>query len=327
MQKTNWSRTFATSPGYVDAKGGRRESVMSHDIRRVMPLRRRKSQKMPAKSKQIDQVKRKHFDDFIQTFGTPFASGGYGKLFRVEFSNDMRRQLGYFLSEKGSIIKLPGRLTKVAIKLQYHDPEDSFTETVTSWNQETEAHDALQHLDCVPNLYAAGRIGDVHITVMQYVDGTPLFAVPKSKDVYEKVEACFVQIWLAGWSHGDAHGGNILIANNGTRVYVIDFGMSVKLPERIRRDVKKAINEGQEAVHVYEALIQPYVDRSKRGEGFPWFNPNGKALKVYRQEAKWLAIKELQARYSTTSPSNMSTSTMVNSASPMSFSPSRSYSP
>ena len=106
MQTTNWSKNFALSPGYVDAKGTRASS-MSHDIRRTIPLRRRKLLDTSV-TQNDDRVKRDRFETFVKTFGDPFASGGFGKLFRVDFTNDMRRQFRYFLSgNNGSILKVP----------------------------------------------------------------------------------------------------------------------------------------------------------------------------------------------------------------------------
>lgn len=118
-----------------------------------------------------------------------------------------------------------------------------------------------------------------------------------------------VNLWLAGYVHGDAHSNNMLVTTTkqgSVHVYIVDFGMAVQMPSTIRRAVKRAIASGQDPIAVYDTIMQPWIDRYRSSQGYSYINPNGKALKIYRAEAKEVAARELRKR---SQRSNASTGT------------------
>jgi len=232
-------------------------------------------------------------------FGKPIASGKYGTVYAVKMTRDIRQKLKDLLrQDPKAYIRIPSRVSTVAVKIQTTAPVEvsnlyAHLDDLHKWRKEAKAHLELSHLACVPTLYAAGFLSStVFMTVMHMIEGSvTMTQTVLTQKMYRQAQNCISDIWRAGWSHADAHPGNLLVTNKG-KVYVIDFGESVQLPSTIRQQIKNAYKQRTDPITIYNTIIQPYVNSYKRAVGFKWYNPDGKAMKVYRA----LAQRELEAR-------------------------------
>lgn len=235
-------------------------------------------------------------EDFGRELGHPTYQGGNGSIWNVVMSSHVKRRLKSILSVAAdeTVVSWPKDHTQVAIKIQEYGGGLPFREQHAEWTNEVQAHESLHHFPFIPKLYLAATVGYYHITVMQHISGTPLHLANRVKpSVYQKIEHAIRQMWKEGYAHGDLHSYNILVTRLN-QVFIIDFGSVVRLPERIRAQVA-AMND-VDAETVWKEVIGPYVDAHKKAEGFDWYNPNGKALGVYKRMAEQ-ARKELDRRW------------------------------
>lgn len=219
----------------------------------------------------------------IDWLGPPTYKGSYGGVWSVAMTSTLKTYLEKLFENGADKVELtwPRSGTKLAVKLQqYADPEDDFSLLAHEWNQETVAHSRLSHLSVVPNLYLACRIGHFYISVMEHVSGKTVHDATITPQLHTRIERAVRQVWEAGYAHGDLHGFNMLITRVG-RVYIIDFGNAVQLPEDIRERVRQS--ENMDASRVWNTVIRPYVDAYKKGDGYTWYNPNGTSLSYMRE--------------------------------------------
>ena len=290
---TDWQIDFTPSPPNPSVWGRTvNASIAPLDLPPVPSVRARRTSKQ------------QELETWIVSLGQPFASGKFGTLYTLKYDDSVRDQIkSLFARDKHAIIHIPGHLSRLAIKVQYANTKVPFKYQAALWENESQAHKDLRRLSCVPNLYAAGRIGTMHLTVMKFIRGVPLRLTQPTVNAYQGIEDCLVKMWLEGWSHSDAHDKNVLLTKDGgsVKAFVVDFGSAVKLPDDVRQAVRQAVSEGREAIDIYDSIIQPYVDAYKRTWGFTWYNPNAKALRVYRTHTKKLAAKELEKRLNSNS--------------------------
>lgn len=94
-----------------------------------------------------------------------------------------------------------------------------------------------------PNLAVA-----VRVTFMQFMapvyqpldffvhkDAKVQKSIVARKNLYGKVRDAFIDLWAAGFAHGDAHAKNIVVNNKTKSVCFYDFGFTVKLEDQVRQ--------------------------------------------------------------------------------------------
>jgi tRNA A-37 threonylcarbamoyl transferase component Bud32 len=216
--------------------------------------------------------------------GNPFAAGAYGQIFDVPITSAVLTELKRMQHVGVDVVfvGMPALGSRVAIKVQINKHE-KYSTILEEWTHEATVHKRMHEklADIVPKLYMAYAHPEypMHITVMERVDGKPLKDVPMTNDLYDRVEKAVMRMWKAGIAHGDLHDGNMLVRANGS-VIIIDFGMSENLPENIVRKVEQSSGSKEAWGHV-----RPHVDAIKTAKRYPWYNPNGKFLKVARLRA------------------------------------------
>lgn len=92
---------------------------------------------------------------------------------------------------------------------------------------------AGHELVVIPKIYES--LSNASVLVMEYVKGTPLYALDESKErraelAAQMQEVFYTMIYLHGRFHVDPHPGNMLLLDNG-RVALLDFGMVGGLTE------------------------------------------------------------------------------------------------
>lgn len=262
----------------------------------------------PAKSKGV-----RHPDAYMtRTFGTPakaFAEGKYGNLYKLNINPAGIKQkldaLRHTLKHHVGTDRVPVSGT-FAVKIALQPSDQDWTAWVRDNVYEAQAHKQLAtrctRLSCAarpactpsPKLYFAGVdvAARVFVTVMELVNGVTLYEYLRGKrtltpSTYLNIEKAIVSMWLNGIVHGDLHDDNIMVSRNGSRVWVIDFGFAVVLPDnrlqalkRVMDDVPNVSNSLANSVWYAKNALQGYVNsvlHHKRR--LDWYNADGKLLK------------------------------------------------
>jgi len=129
-------------------------------------------------------------------------------------------------------------------------------------------------------------------------------ARPLTAKIYAAMERGVVLMWLHGAIHGDFHFGNQMYDPVTDKISIVDFGMTSKIPapvvNRIKKTVPKAIGAGVASLaelwytktmnrtapgggtgekSFFGLGLQKISDALYRSQGFPWYNPDGQALR------------------------------------------------
>lgn len=128
---------------------------------------------------------------------------------------------------------------------------------------EDECHDLVSRstsLKIVPRFYASFTMGPVRATFMEFLeDCTSVRVIRRSlkshnddelteemkftDEMYKRMEDGLRMMWVeAGVMHCDLHPSNVLVSKEG-RVYFIDFGMAIKMDEKMREKLKRALEK------------------------------------------------------------------------------------
>lgn len=252
-------------------------------------------------------------DDYMtETFGSrakAFASGEYGSLYKLNINpqgvkrrlEDLRLALRHVVQTN----RVPVSGT-FAVKVSMQPPDREWTTWVRENVYEAQAHLRLATrcapLSCAarsactpsPKLYFAGvdPAARVFVTVMQLVQGDTLDNYLRRKKVltaatYLIIEKAIVTMWLNGIVHGDLHTDNIMITPSGNKVWLIDFGFAVVLPDNRLQALKKVMNDVPDvsnslanSVWYAKNALQGYVNSVLHlRRRMDWYNADGKLLK------------------------------------------------
>lgn len=164
----------------------------------------------------------------------------------------------------------------------------------------------------VPTMYAAGTLRvpvmavpgtlvAIRATFMQFVAPSyvtlqsmtknPRMAKSKASrnKLYCKVRDAFIDLWAAGYAHGDAHDENIVVNNKTKHVCIYDFGFAVKLEPALHdvcKNLKAAKDRGapKDNLNRFFDAVATAVDRYieatiRRRYNSEWFNSDVLLLK------------------------------------------------
>lgn len=111
----------------------------------------------------------------------------------------------------------------------------------------------------VPRFYTSFTMGPIRATFMEFLeDCTSVRVIRRSlksgdenireemkftDEMYKKMEDGLKMMWVeAGVMHCDLHPSNVLVSSGG-RVYFIDFGMAIKMDDKTREKLKRALEK------------------------------------------------------------------------------------
>lgn len=195
----------------------------------------------------------------VKKLGYPSFSGSYGSVWNVTMSTTWKRAITRVMlaATSTTVVSLPPMPSKIAIKIQQKNPSVSINEQRAMWDDETQAHESLHHVPSVPRLYLAATVGSHHVTVMQHVPGTPVEYLDEVKPgVYRSIEQTVRHMWKAGYAHADLHSYNVLVTRYDS-VYIMHFGSTVRLPDRVRNEVMDM--DDVDVDTVWDTVIGPCV--------------------------------------------------------------------
>lgn len=183
----------------------------------------------------------------------------------------------------------------VIIKVSRPQRNESWPAFIKRNSRENAAHAAVQKAkkSIVPTLFFAGSVSGAYISVMTHAGGNTLEAVTLKdyikmhgkipEKLYSNLHNAVVTLTKIGLVHGDLHNENVMVLPD-LSVKLIDFGFAVQLPPEYTREVRKVVDTSTDKAW---DLVKSYVDavQLQRIPGLSWYNPNAKALRVWRSYA------------------------------------------
>jgi serine/threonine protein kinase len=230
------------------------------------------------------------------------AGGEYGVVFKdivSMVSSSKYESLLNLLSNRVGDDIVPSVGSHVVVKIAKQDKYEKYVEFVHRMTREVKMHVHISRSvgkhpctgqilighEIVPQLYFSGTYKNFHFTIMRLANGEPLEKyIKKFKAVppviRTNIEHAILTLWFAaGVVHADLHFGNIIVNKASGQVYIIDFGFAVLLPPHLMRAMENQMKKNSNAASAwYGSGVQPYLNAIYHK--YPWYNPNGKALKV-----------------------------------------------
>lgn len=193
------------------------------------------------------------------------GEGAYGAAYRVKVDD---AALAYFkaLAEKGTyrvVDSMPAKGKDVIVKVQRPRPGRrlNFTNLVHESTVHVQAAKTCHYSgvacstknyclsDFVPRFYLSAYVAsqDKYVTVMAQAPGKPVWEATRqerevSLDVYLRIERALALMWAAGILHTDIHTNNMLWDAKTKWLTIIDFGLSIAIPEHMREGIVVAIS-------------------------------------------------------------------------------------
>lgn len=184
-----------------------------------------------------------HFGENAEMIG----SGSYGTAFRVSFASAVDFKKRVIMASKdvveGNARNVPPRSKVLMLKVQFLDTPRA----VQNARHEDAVHAAIvdKQPDIAPYFVAGSTVVyktkptatvRLRASLMQYIPGgQSLKDVPITPLLYARIERAFATLWAMGYSHNDAHDGNILVDPKDGRPYIIDFGFAHEIRDAKRR--------------------------------------------------------------------------------------------
>jgi hypothetical protein len=241
------------------------------------------------------------------------GKGVHGQTFAVKVTAKFRGQLCDALRAMANVLDVrPPRLgSEIVIKLAHF-------RAVREVMQEAAAHrhlyeypsvqigvgscaQRLRARSYVPRFYAFAtdtRTG-LAMTVMARIEGAvELRYVQRTlcADVFLRIEKAFLAFAVSGVEHSDAHFANVMVKPDG-HPYIIDFGFSVRLPERARKSFVEFASRAGSSLELNAALKAfalrhvNAVQWKRFGGRLSFYNPTHSALRLL-----WKRMPESQRR-------------------------------
>lgn len=173
----------------------------------------------------------------------------------------------------------------LALKVQVARNKSRFQELRRDWKHEAQVHRYVnrQLPGLAPEMLFAAVDPEynVHYTLMEFVEGTPLSKIEHvTPQLAQRVEAAVTSLWKIGIAHADLHRGNVLVKPDGS-IVIIDFGMA----ELLTQNMVKSLRPTDSADEMW-SKIEHYVEGRKRRQGLAWYNPNGKLIRLVHHMAR-----------------------------------------
>lgn len=248
---------------------------------------------------------------FAGTGAQYITRGQFGSVFSINKVSpallDMVGALEHFLP--GGAAQLAAATGTLAVKLVAFKGKgnEDWREFVDNAMHEATVHaylasrDACTRIKCssnpvcasefVPQLYVAGldRENGYAVLVMDKVPGKTLETYIKDHGMsatrYARIEKAVATLWLMGIAHTDMHDRNVMIDGNG-KVAIIDFGLAVVLPNKLREKVTRDMNGLPQyrrslanAVWFAKNSVQNYTNQVMKKRALFWHHPEGQMLR------------------------------------------------
>jgi hypothetical protein len=256
----------------------------------------------------------------LSLFTDPFASGMYGRCYRVVVTPKVRLALQGMMASASykTLHGMPAVGSTVVLKAQafnsgYVDWEDFVKSNV----QESTMHRQLstsKGRGCttlagatlcpskvVPRFYFSGMTArsdgkQFFLTCMANAPGVTMNTLKKTRkagdaQTYVAVELAATTLWAAGVVHADAHGGNIIVDPENNKVTIVDFAFGVRMTpavrDRVRMRLTRMVRGGAPSLgSVWQAKqaggvgLKRYVNGVMATRNRDWYNDDGAYIRA-----------------------------------------------
>ena len=181
----------------------------------------------------------------------------------------------------------PSHRASIILKVGIPDNGEAWPAFLKRSVRENAAHVVVQRAapQYVPALYIAGSMGRAYVAAMEDIPGETLASYIAThggitRNIYDQLRRAVIESLSAGIVHGDLHDANVMVLPDGT-IRILDFGFAVQLSPQQRAAVAQLVRTDTNAAW---NAIEGYVDavQAQRIRGLAWYNPEVKALRVWR---------------------------------------------
>lgn len=259
--------------------------------------------KTVGKALRVDYVTRRLFPGLgLRLLG----AGSTGLAFEARAGHSLGRAAEGFLASASNVVRgvaLPLTGVRVVVKVTFRPSGDDMADHIDVALREARVHAALaakevtaagrtiRGRDLVPRMYGAGMDLETgaYVIFMGAAEGRSIDQVLRAQnDVmlpaqFVAVDRAFQNLWMLGFCHADAHGGNIFLSSKGASF--IDLGHALALPPPMRARMRTAILGKPELVGFFFGaslfgLVSRTVDAVMKGRGYTdWINSDGKMIR------------------------------------------------
>ena len=181
----------------------------------------------------------------------------------------------------------PSPSRSIILKVGIPDNGEAWSAFLKRSVRENAAHVVVQRAapQTVPALYIAGSMGRAYVAAMEDIPGETLASYIAThggitRNIYDQLRRAVIASLSAGIVHGDLHDANVMVLPDGT-IRILDFGFAVQLSPQQRAAVAQLVrtdtNAAWNAIGSYVNAVQ-----AQRIRGLAWYNPEVKALRVWR---------------------------------------------
>lgn len=181
----------------------------------------------------------------------------------------------------------PSHRASIILKVGIPDGGEAWPAFLKRSVRENAAHVVVQRAapQTVPALYIAGSMGRAYVAAMEDIPGETLASYIAThggitRNIYAHLQRAVIASLSAGIVHADLHDANVMVLPDGT-IRILDFGFAVQLSPQQRAAVAQLVRTDTNAAW---NAIGGYVDavQAQRIRGLAWYNPEVKALRVWR---------------------------------------------
>jgi len=226
----------------------------------------------------------------------PVAKGSYGTVYVIDRQlprlqkhlRRIRQQVGRRHQDVW-VDRIPRRPVVIKVQTSVY-PRSPVDVQRSIWHNEVQVQRRLSRFSFVPIVYAALLTSKMHVTIMDYAQGsTPLRKIlPKYRHhskhhflqkVYRNINTALIQMWKSGVLHLDMHTDNVLVDRYG-RVTFIDFGLA--LMSGTVQHIARRFSTRHDAIRLWprlQAIAYRYVQLRR----LPYYYPNVRVLQSIRK--------------------------------------------
>jgi len=257
--------------------------VINLPIQGVVPYRATRTLPRSNAARNVEAV--------LSLFGSDIrrmGGGAYASVYRISPTPRAFQALEKLRATVSNIItgpSAPPPSRSIILKIGTPDNGEAWPAFLKRSVRENAAHVVVQRAapQYVPALYVAGSMGRAYVAAMEDIPGETLASYIAThggitRNIYDQLRRAVIESLSAGIVHADLHDANVMVLPDGT-IRILDFGFAVQLSPQQRAAVAQLVRTDTNAAW---NAIGSYVNAVQAQRGLAWYNPEVKALRVWR---------------------------------------------